>query len=81
MAKDVIVTTLERRDQGKWNRVGSEVRYKASEGAPFTFGRALGLGSEVLEDGTQLFMDGVAVFNHVLSEEELRDLSFTITEK
>lgn len=73
---DVIITTLEKRDQGRWKRVGSELRYTVSEGAHFTFGRALGLGSEELEDGTQLFMDGVAVFNRVLSEEELRNLSF-----
>jgi hypothetical protein len=76
LPEDTLITILERRDQGKWMRVGSEVRYTISEGAPFTFGRALGLGAEVLDDGTQLFMDGVAVFNRLLSEEELRNLSF-----
>jgi len=47
-----------------------------TEGAPFTFGRALGLGLDVLEDGSQLFVDGVAVFNRVLSENELKSLCF-----
>lgn len=73
---DVIITSLEEKKAGKWMPVGSEVRHTVTEGAPFTFGRALGLGSEVREDGTQLFIDGVAVFNRVLYEEELRDLSF-----
>jgi len=76
LPEDILITTLEKRDQGKWKRVGSELRYVISEGAPFTFGRALGLESEVLDDGSQLFMDGVAVFNRILNEEELRNLSF-----
>jgi hypothetical protein len=74
--QDVIITSLEKRKAGKWIPVGTEVKYTVTEGAPFTFGRALGLGSEVPEDGTQLFIDGVAVFNRVLSMDELRVLSF-----
>lgn len=73
---DILMTSLELRNWGKWKRVGSEVRYTISKGAPFTFGRALGLGSEDLDEGTELFIDGVAVFNRVLSEDELRKLSF-----
>jgi len=57
--------------------VGTSLNTKFSEGAPFTFGRALGLASEELEHGSQLYMDGVAVFNRVLSEEELLSISFT----
>jgi len=46
------------------------------EGVPFRFGRALGLGSEEIEHGSQLFIDGVAVFNRVLAENELQRMSF-----
>lgn len=73
---DEIATSLESRCEGKWQRVGSEIRYLIRDGAPFTFGRALGLGTEPVDHGTQLFIDGVAVFNRVLSEKELRKLSF-----
>ncbi len=43
---------------------------------PFTFGRALGLGTEPIDHGTQLCIDGVAVFNRGPSGKELRELSF-----
>jgi hypothetical protein len=72
---DEIITSLEVREGG-WRRVGTEVRYRLREGAPFTFGRALGLGDEPIDHGTQLFIDGVAVFNRVLSREELASLAF-----
>jgi len=39
-------------------------------------GRALGLGTEPIDHGTQLCIDGVAVFNRVFSGKELRRLSF-----
>jgi hypothetical protein len=73
---DEVVTSLEGEDQGMWRQIGTEIRYPIREGAPFTFGRALGLGNEPVDHGAQLFIDGVAVFNRVLSEEELRKLSF-----
>lgn len=73
---DGIVTSLHTGESGQWQQVGSEVRYTLREGAPFTFGRALGLGNEPIDHGTQLFIDGVAVFDRVLSGEELRSLSF-----
>jgi len=73
---DILITSLERRKGVRWEKIGDEIRYRISEGAPFTFGRALGLGSEELEDGTQLYIDGVAVFNRVLSSEELQRISF-----
>ena len=72
---DEIVTSLEVHNTD-WRRVGKEIRYRLREGAPFTFGRALGLGDEPIDHGTQLYIDGVAVFNRVLSAEELRDLAF-----
>ena len=72
-----IVTSLEFHEDGEWKRVGRQVRYRIREGAPFTFGRALGLGTEPIDHGTQVFIDGVAVFNRVLSNEELMELSFT----
>ena len=52
------------------------MRREIRQGAPFTFGRALGLGAETIEHGSQLYLDGVAVFNRVLTEAELADLSF-----
>jgi len=74
---DLIVTSLDARRGEGWRRIGQPVRYRLREGAPFTFGRALGLGAEPIDRGTQLYLDGVAVLNRVLSEEELRALSFT----
>ncbi len=74
---DLIVTSLDARHGESWQRIGQPVRYRLRQGAPFTFGRALGLGAEPIDYGTQLYLDGVAVLNRVLSEEELRALSFT----
>ncbi len=74
---DLIVTTLHARRGEDWQRIGEPVRYRLRQGAPFTFGRALGLGAEPVDYGTQLYVDGVAVLNRVLSEEELQELSFT----
>ncbi|MDZ7617051.1 MAG: hypothetical protein U1E05_08605 [Patescibacteria group bacterium] len=73
---DEVVTSLEVRRGDSWQRVGTEIRYPIREGAPFTFGRALGLGGEAIDHGTQLLLDGVAVFNRALTEEELKALSF-----
>ena len=73
---DEIITSLDFRKDGGWQRVGKEIRYRLREGAPFTFGRALGLGTEPIDHGTQLYIDGVAVFNRVLKAEELKKLAF-----
>lgn len=73
---DEIIASLLESHGNDWRRVGSEVHYTLREGAPFTFGRALGLGQEAIDHGTELFIDGVAVFNRVLGDEELRSLSF-----
>ena len=73
---DRIEISLEVRKTARWREVGSHISYGLREGAPFTFGRALGLGKEPLDHGTQLFIDGVAVFNRVLTAEELKALSF-----
>ncbi len=73
---DEIITSLHVHKDGDWKRIGTEIRYRLREGAPFTFGRALGLGTEPIDHGTQLFLDGVAVFNRVLDQKELQDLSF-----
>jgi hypothetical protein len=58
-------------------QIGTEVTRTLTEGAPFTFGRALGLGAEERAHGSQLEIAGVAVFNRVLSTEELQALAFT----
>jgi hypothetical protein len=70
-----IEATLETMENGEWKQVGETVAREIREGAPFTFGRALGLGSEELSHGSELFIDGVAVFNRVLSANELKELS------
>jgi len=74
-AGDEVITSLEVLENGRWTQVGSQIRKKIREGAPFTFGRALGLASEEIEHGSDLYLDGVAVFNRVLPMEELRRLS------
>jgi hypothetical protein len=74
---DEIITSLEFRKDDGWCRVGTEIHYRLRQGAPFTFGRALGLGTEPIDHGTQLFLDGVAVLNRVLSNDELRELAFS----
>lgn len=63
-------------DNRSRNLVGTPVRRAILFGAPFTFGRALGLGGINLNKGTQVWIDGVAVFNRVLSPAELEALSF-----
>ncbi len=76
-AGDRIVVSLEERKGPRWREVGSKINHRIQQGAPFMFGRALGLGKEPLEHGTQLFIDGVAVFDRVLTPEELQALAFT----
>lgn len=77
-AGDRLLTSLERAsaDGSSWTRVGKEIAYAMREGAPFTFGRALGLGSEERNHGSELELAGVAVFNRVLTASELRKLTF-----
>lgn len=74
---DEVVTSISLSNGAEWTRVGTEIRYVLREGAPFTFGRALGLGSEELDHGSELWLSGVAVFNRPLTAEELKGLSFT----
>ena len=74
--QDEVSTWLERKQNETWEQVGTLITHQLSEGAPFTFGRALGLGSEDIEHGSQLYLDGLAVFNRVLTAEELQGLSF-----
>jgi len=52
------------------------VQREIGRGAPFTTGRTMGLGKEPVKFGGTFMVDGVAVFNRVLSDEELRALSF-----
>ena len=72
---DVLVTSLFKLENGKRVKVGKTINYNIRVGAPFTFGRALGLGSEEVDHGTQLFIDGVAVYNRVLSTKELEAIA------
>ncbi len=72
---DEIVTTLHLASDKK-SLYGNLVKYRLREGAPLTIGRALGLGEEPITDGSCMSIDGLAVFNRVLSSEELQHLSF-----
>lgn len=74
---DVVETSLEVFENGAWRMIGTKLEKSLSDGAPFTFGRALGLASEEIEHGSQLYLDGVAVFNRVLTASELKRLSFS----
>ncbi|MFG0261980.1 MAG: hypothetical protein ACF788_06290, partial [Novipirellula sp. JB048] len=73
---DEIRSRLEVFEAQAWKPVGKVVTVAVQSGAPFTFGRALGLGSEDPKHGSVLYLDGVAVFNRVLSQQELKRLSF-----
>ena len=73
-AGDRILATLEVKEAGAWRVIGAPVQRAMGEGAPFTIGRALGLGAEKINFGGTFYVDGVAVFNRVLSEEELSGL-------
>lgn len=75
---DEVRTVLSVWDKGVWKQIGTPIAHEVQAGAPFTFGRALGLGSEELDHGSQLYLDGVAVFNRVLTEVELQELSFSV---
>ncbi|MCM8535689.1 MAG: hypothetical protein NE334_07120 [Lentisphaeraceae bacterium] len=72
---DVLRVSFYSKADGKRSKIGKTINYNIREGAPFTFGRALGLGGEEVDHGTQLFIDGVAVFNRVLSPEEMKQLA------
>ncbi len=78
---DKIKTHLEVWKDRTWHVMGSPVVREITEGAPFTFGRALGLGTEDVDHGSQLYLDGVAVFNRILTEAELQKLSFDLGSK
>jgi len=73
---DVVCASLWQTTTAGMQMVGTEVTRTLSEGAPFTFGRALGLGAEERAHGSQLHLSGVAVFNRVLSAAEMQSLSF-----
>jgi len=73
---DRIIASLYRQNKDEWQQISSTINYQIREGAPFTFGRALGLGNESISEGSQLYIDGVAVFNRVLGRKELEEISF-----
>lgn len=76
---DLVTTTLELLEDGQWKRVGAPLKSRITTGAPFTFGRALGLDAEEIGHGSQLHLDGIAVFDRSLTEGELEHLSFVPT--
>ena len=56
--------------------MGTEIHRTIKEGAPFTFARAPGLGQENIKHGTQIYIDGVAVFDRVLENKVIEALAF-----
>ena len=75
-AGDTMTATLEAGEAGSWRAVGTPVQREIGRGAPFTIGRTMGLGKEPVEFGGTFQVDGVAILNCVLGDEELRALSF-----
>jgi hypothetical protein len=75
--QDTVTASLEMNLEAGWIQVGTTLKHVVQPGAPFTVGRALGLASEEIEHGSQLYVDGVAVFNRMLNEQELLELSFS----
>ena len=59
-------------------RAGAKLLCSEDCSVSFTLGRALGLGTEEIAHGSQLYMDGVAVFCRVLAARELKQLSFNL---
>ena len=77
LTDDLIMVRLEENLNNQWQQVGSTIERQIMEGAPFTFGRALGLDEDSVDHGSEeLYLDGVAVFNRVLNSNELNALSF-----
>ncbi len=75
-AGDRMTATPEAGEAGSWRAVGTPVQREIGRGAPFTIGRAPGVGNEPVKFGGTFLVDGVAVFNRVLGDEELRALRF-----
>lgn len=73
---DVLLAGLWRQEDGGWRQVGATVRRSLRDGAPFTVGRALGLGAEEVAHGSQLQLGGVAAVARVLVAAELRAIAF-----
>lgn len=74
---DMIQTSLYVKAGEDWQQVGTTILKEIMVGAPFTFGRALGLDEDGLEHGSvNIVLDGVAIFNRVLNADELMELSF-----
>ncbi|NND07913.1 MAG: hypothetical protein HKN87_16160 [Saprospiraceae bacterium] len=76
--QDTIYASIKQYQDGRWSTMGTQITKAIQKGAPFTFGRALGLASEEIEHGSEIFIDGAAVFDRVLTEEELADISFHV---
>ena len=75
-AGDVLSIQAQIQTGDNWENIGQRIEKTISDGAPFTIGRALGLGSEEKNHGSQIYVDGVAVFNRCLDQAELENISF-----
>lgn len=59
---------------GPSGQIGNTISKEITKGAPFTIGRTT-VEFNTLEHGSDFFVDGVAVFNRVLTDDELRKLA------
>ncbi len=75
-AQGHVIATLEVQSRRGWSRIASDLSYTIGAGAPFTFGRAPGVGAHGLDFGSQIDLSGFAVFNRTLSSAELASIAF-----
>lgn len=60
--------------QNSSTQIGTIVKRDINQGADFSVGRILGSS---IESGVEMYIDGVAMYNRVLNENELLNLTFT----
>ncbi len=77
-ARGQVTASLEVWTGNGWSRIANDLSYTVQQGAPFTFGRAPGVGTHGLDFGSQLDLSGFAVFNRTLSSAELAAIAFTL---
>lgn len=73
---DILSIQAQRQDGDTWTNIGNRIEKTINDGAPFTIGRALGLGSDEKNHGSQIYIDGVAIFNRCLDQSELENIIF-----
>ncbi|QQV77587.1 hypothetical protein H5J25_01920 [Sphingomonas aliaeris] len=72
-----VAASLEVQTGGGWRQAADDVYFTVEDGAPFTFGRAPGVGDHGHDFGSQMDLSGFAVFNRTLSSGELTNIAFS----